>query len=187
MSSAHHSLLHEGCTQQLLMASSISCQKHENGVNAINRILRCSAERSLRKTAHTKDVLQPVGLLGHCPSFHHKAWEVQNWGLLLIFESWSFTGAPCYRNPYRTLGFLEKSMLEVFICSLRSILQHDFVKTYWLGPFVGDYHMSVSVSFPGAIWGPINFCVEMGYMFGFHYFWILAVQGDWMGTSLLRV
>ena len=101
-----------------------------------------------------------MGLLSHCP-FQHGACEVHNW-CLLFFESWSFTEP--LRTPCRALRFLKKYYVEVFICSLRSVLQQVSVQHYWVGPsFDGDSHMSVSMFLLGTIQGSTYFCLEIGY------------------------
>lgn len=97
----------------------------EKGLKAINMILYCTAERSLTKLL--------MELLGHCPSFFHKACEVQNCCLLLLFESWSFTEP--LETLCRTLRFLEKHCVgDIYL--LFEVNSHKVsVKYYWLGPF----------------------------------------------------
>lgn len=51
-------------------------------------------------------------LLGHCPSFYHKVCDIQNWCLLLFFESWSFT-EPLV-PPCRAPGFHVRSVFLLF-------------------------------------------------------------------------
>lgn len=52
-------------------------------------------------------------------------------------------------------------MLEVSICSLESILQQDFVKTYYLGPFFcwRSSHINICI-FSGACAGLYRFLPE---------------------------
>lgn len=98
MSSAHHSLLHEGCTQQLLMASSISCQKHENGVNAINRILRCSAERSLSKLLTLK-MCSTCGAVGSLPIISSQGIGSSKLRFIIYFWIMIFHRSPLLQKP----------------------------------------------------------------------------------------
>lgn len=76
-------------------------------------------------------------LLGHCPSFHHKAYEVHNWYLLLFFESRYFT-EPLV-TPCRTLGFLKKYYVRGIYLLLEVNSIADFCEELLVGILICLY------------------------------------------------
>lgn len=178
MSSAYHSHLHAVQYSPVINSLLYFMSNTENGLKAINMILYCTAERSLTKLL--------MELLGHCPSFFHKACEVQNCCLYFLNHDLSQSPQRHFVEPY---GSLRNTMLEIFIFSLRLILHKVSVKYYWLGPFFcwGSPCVSTYV-FSWGYSGPSTFLPGDQWL----YAWLpvlldLSHARRWMRTSLFRM